>query len=80
MLEIPPTAVGGSFKSFLQLPQKRLANPANGSWRILQVLSTTPPKEACQSRQRQLADPSSPFYKLPQKRLANPANGSWRIL
>jgi len=36
---IPPTAVGGYFKSFLKPTQKGRSNPANGSWRILQGLA-----------------------------------------
>ena len=37
--EIPPTAVGGSFKYFLNQLRWRLWNPTNGSWWIVQVLS-----------------------------------------
>jgi len=35
--EIPPTAVGGLFKSFLIESNGEGMNPANGSWRIVQV-------------------------------------------
>src|SRR6185436_8571292 len=123
---IPPTAVGGLFKSFLQRTtsasresrQRQLAdcsspsynaqpqraeNPANGSWRIVQVLPTThnlsepriPPtavgglfksflqrttSASRESRQRQLADCSSPSYNAQPQRAENPANGSWRIV
>ncbi len=39
-VQIPPTAVGGSFKSFLQTNSSiDVLNPANGSWRKFQVLS-----------------------------------------
>src|SRR5215217_9098599 len=55
---IPPTAVGGSFRSFLQTRYPRvLGNPTNGSWWIVQILSTTTvPPSSLESHQRQLVD------------------------
>jgi len=50
-------------------PKMRRSNPANGSWRIVQVLSTTATQnETFESRQRQLADRSSSFYTQDEKR------------
>src|SRR5215213_2191927 len=39
---IPPTAVGGSFRSVLQRRAQTDWNPANGSWWIVQILSEAP--------------------------------------
>jgi len=37
-LKIPPTEVGGSFKSFLTgLQRREIENPINGSWWIVQI-------------------------------------------
>ena len=38
-VEIPPTAVGGCFRSYLQRVIGRLMNPTNGSWWIVQFVS-----------------------------------------
>jgi hypothetical protein len=38
---IPPTAVGGCFRSFLQAMSRTQNNPTNGSWWMLQILSNS---------------------------------------
>src|SRR5215510_44973 len=44
---IPPTAVGGSFKSFLQNRRPlNWRNPTNGSWWIIHVLPTSTEKNS----------------------------------
>jgi hypothetical protein len=59
---IPPTAVGGWFKSNLQRSTNpNPQNPTNGSWWIVQVQPTTKALiQLPQSHQRQLVDRSSP--------------------
>src|SRR6201991_2329551 len=63
---IPPTAVGGWFRSFLPCgPPTCRSNPTNGSWWMVQILSTWRSVNlSAQSHQRQLVDGSDPFYRL----------------
>jgi len=60
--EIPPTAVGGLFRSLL--PNARAlpsGNPTNGSWWIVQILSTQRTRTTIrESHQRQLVGFHSP--------------------
>src|SRR5262249_30042626 len=60
--EIPPTAVGGWFRSFLPTDGLSLRNPANGSWWIVQILSTSRKQACMKSDERQLVGGSDPFY------------------
>src|ERR1700754_2319821 len=68
---IPPTAVGGWFRSFLPCgPPTCRPNPTNGSWWMVQILSTLRPANvSAQSHQRQLVDGSDPFYLAVRQRV-----------
>src|ERR1043165_9236148 len=79
-VSIPPTAVGGLFKSLLAPWRSPSFNPAHGSGRIVQAPSSPLEVPEFQSRPRQWADCSSPLYKTFSKEQVNPAHGSGRIL
>jgi hypothetical protein len=74
IFRIPPTAVGGWFKSKLQT-RWLLPNPTNGSWWMVQVQATKT-RSSSESHQRQLVDGSSPSYKHVLF-FRIPPNGSW---
>jgi len=70
---IPPTAVGGSFKSSLRSrrPKTHLPNPTHGSGWIVQSQPTksTPRDSSPESHPRQWVDRSSPAYEVDAPRL-----------
>src|SRR5215217_8894200 len=80
-LEIPPTAVGGSFKCFLpeNYPATLEIPPTavGGSFKCF--LPANYPA-TLKSHQRQLVDRSNAFYPQTTQRPLNPTNGSWWIV
>jgi len=52
-------------------------NPTNGSWWMVQIVSTRVRNRVGKSHQRQWVDSSDPFYKGTQPCWKNPTNGSW---
>src|ERR1043165_7609931 len=67
------------FKSSITPILSDFSNPAHGSERMLQVFYNPNPKRLLQSRPRQWADCSGPFYHSRTSNL-NPAHGSGRIV
>src|ERR1700754_990602 len=55
-------------------------NPTNGSWWMVQIVSTRVRNRVGKSHQRQWVDSSDPFYKGTQPCWKNPTNGSWWIV
>ena len=81
-LRIPPTEIGGLFRSYLQKgcsgtgksPQRQLGDCSDPTYR-------KSAGETLESPQRQLGDCSDPTYRKPHAfETRNPPNGSWGIV